>query len=279
MENIPLAQKISEEVLEDYKSRIIFEPLYPGYGNTLGNALRRVLLSSLPGAAVIAVKIKGAQHEFSTIEHVAEDVVEIILNLKQLRLRVFSDEPVKIFLRAKGERAVTAKDIEVNSDVEVVNKNLHIATLTSPKGELEMELTVQQGRGYVPTESRDKEKVELGAIIMDAIYTPIKNVGFKVEATRVGQRTDYDKLILEIETDGSIKPQEALKQATKILLEQLNWVDENIEESGRKKKVEKKEEAVEEAAEEVAEEVAAEDEETEDDSKAKKKRGRPKKED
>jgi DNA-directed RNA polymerase subunit alpha len=267
MENINLPQKISAESLgEANKERIVLEPLYPGYGNTLGNALRRVLLSSLPGAAVTSVKIKNAPHEFMTIDNVAEDVVDIVLNLKKLRLKVYSEEPVKIFLKASGQREVTARDIEANSDVEIVNKDFHIATLTDAKASLEMELTVAQGRGYLPTEARDKEKIEAGSILVDAIYTPVVNVGFKVEATRVGQRTDYDKLIMEVETDGTLKPLAAVQQATEILLQQLTWVKENI--GGSKAAAKAKEEAVE--AEEV-EEVAEED-------KAKKKRGRHKKE-
>src|SRR3989338_8356598 len=163
MESLLLPSKIHYSD-GDRKNLGVFtiEPCYYGYGTTLGNALRRVLLSSLPGAAVTAIRIKGAEHEFSTVEHVKEDVVEMILNFKQLRLKVFSEEPVRLKLHAQGEKEVTAQDIEPNSDVDIVSKDLHIATLTDSKAELEVEITVSQGRGYVSTESRDKEKLDIG---------------------------------------------------------------------------------------------------------------------
>lgn len=206
----------------DRVATLVVEPCYHGYGTTIGNALRRVLLSSLPGAAVTAVKIKNAQHEFGGIDGVKEDVLEIVLNLKQLRMRVFTDEPVRLTLTSKGEGAVTAKDIEATSDVEIINKDLHIATITDKKIELEMELFVGKGRGYVPTEERSKEKSELGVIAIDAIYTPIREVGFRVENTRVGQITNYDKLVMTIETDGTISPADALENSVKILLDHFN---------------------------------------------------------
>lgn len=193
------------------------EPCAQGYGTTLGNALRRVLLSSLSGAAVTAVKIKGAEHEFSTLPNVKEDVLEIILALKSLRLKLFSEEPVKLTLSVKGEKAVTAADFESDAQVEVVNPDLHIATLTDSGASLEMEIWVGPGRGYRTTEERGKEKLELGTIAIDALYSPVLNVSYKVEQTRVGEKTDYDKLVLRIETDGTVEPLDAVNQAVSIL--------------------------------------------------------------
>ena len=220
MEDILLPSKI--EIVpsdRDNESILVMEPFFHGYGHTVGNALRRVLLSSLQGAAVTAVKIKGASHEFQAIPNVKEDVLEIILNLKQLRLKVYSDEPVKLTLHAKGDKKVTGKDIQANSDVEIANPGLHIATLTDKTGELEMEITVAKGRGYVATEERGKERGELGTIAVDALYSPIRSVGYKVDDVRVGQVTNYDKLTLNIETDGTVDADEAIRQSAKILID------------------------------------------------------------
>jgi len=195
------------------------EPLYPGYGMTLGNSLRRVILSSLPGAAVTAVKIDGVTHEFTTIPHIKEDVVEIILNLKQIRVRSYSDEEQYLYLSFQGEGKVTAGHIQSSSQVEIINKDLHIATLDNSKARLEMELKIERGRGYVPVEKRDGERLQVGMIAIDAIYTPIKKVRYNVESTRVGQMTDLDKLIIEIETDGTITPKGALMTASDILVD------------------------------------------------------------
>lgn len=220
MEDILLPSKIEIIPSErDNESILVMEPFFHGYGHTVGNALRRVLLSSLQGAAVIAVKIKGASHEFQAIPNVKEDVLEIILNLKQLRMKVFSDEPVKLTLHAKGDKKVTGKDIMANSDVEIANPGLHIATLTDKSGELEMEITVAKGRGYVATEERGKERGELGTIAVDALYSPIRSVGYKVDDVRVGQVTNYDKLTLTIETDGTVDADEAIRQSAKILID------------------------------------------------------------
>jgi DNA-directed RNA polymerase subunit alpha len=194
------------------------EPLYSGYGMTLGNSLRRVILSSLGGAAVTAVKIDNVAHEFSTIEGVKEDVVEIILNLKQLRLRVYSDEPQFLMLTKKGKGPVTAADIKASSDVEIVNPELLIASIDSDGAQLGMEIKVEKGRGYVPVESREQEKLEVGMIAVDALYSPVKRVRYSVENTRVGQVTDLDRLLLEVETDGSITPLEAVTQAAEVLV-------------------------------------------------------------
>jgi DNA-directed RNA polymerase subunit alpha len=220
MEDILLPSKI--EILpgeRENESIMTMEPFFHGYGHTVGNAIRRVLLSSLPGAAVTAVKIKGAQHEFASLANVKEDVLEIILNLKQLRLKLFSEEPVKLTLSVKGEKNVTGKDFEANADVEVVNKSLHICTLTDKSAEFEMEITVAKGRGYVPTEERGKEKGELGTIAVDALYSPIRSVGYRVDDVRVGQITNYDRLTLNVETDGSVSAEEAIRHSAKVLID------------------------------------------------------------
>lgn len=217
-----------EETDKPSVAHIVVEPCYYGYGTTLGNALRRVLLSSLPGAAVTAVKIKGATHEFTTLEHVQEDVVEIILNLKKLRLRVFSQEEVKLTLEAKGEGSVTAGQITTSSDVEIINPELQLATLTDSKAKLEMEIIVSQGRGYIPVEERDHKKMELGCIAVDSIFTPVLNVGYKVDFVRVGEITNYERLTLTVETDGTILPIDALKHSTQTLLDHFNLILEGF---------------------------------------------------
>ncbi len=204
----------------------IFEidDIYPGYGVTLANALRRVMLSSLQGAAVTSAKIRNVAHEFSTLPHVKEDVVEIILNLKQLRFKLFGDEPVKINISAKGEGKVTAADIKPNSQIEVINVDFPIATLTNKNAELHIELIVEKGLGYLTVEQQSKVKKETGVIAIDAIFSPIRKVGYEVENARVGQRTDYNKIIFEIETDGSIEPEDALAQSSEILIKQFDAI-------------------------------------------------------
>jgi DNA-directed RNA polymerase subunit alpha len=192
------------------------EPLEAGYGMTLGNALRRVLLSSLPGAAVTSIRIEGVQHEFQDIPHVMEDVTDIVLNIKKLRLRSFSDHAVSMRLEVSGERIVTAADILAPSTVEIVNPDLYIATLDNDNAHLEMELVVESGKGYVPADS--KEDQPIGVIPIDAIYTPVQKVNYNVEHTRVGQMTNYDKIVLDIWTDGTIPPDEALRQSADILV-------------------------------------------------------------
>ncbi len=197
------------------------EGLHPGYGQTIGNSLRRVLLSSLPGAAITAVKIDGVAHEFSTIEGVMEDVVTILLNLKQMHFRLHGEGPQTITLSAKGEREVTGKDFETPSQVEVVTPDVYIAALSSPKSVLKLEATVEAGLGYVPVEGRTKEKVEVGTIMLDAAFSPVRHAKYDVENMRVGDRTDYNRLRLTIETDGSITAREALERAAAILVEQF----------------------------------------------------------
>ena len=192
------------------------EPLEAGYGMTLGNALRRVLLSSLPGAAVTSVRIDRVQHEFQDIPNVKEDVTDIVLNIKKLRLRSFSDHPVSMRLEVSGEHEVTAADIAAPSTVEIVNPELYIATLDNENAHLEMELVVEAGRGYVPADS--KEDQPIGVIPVDAIYTPVQKVNYTVEHTRVGQMTNYDKIVMDIWTDGTVTPDEALRQSADILV-------------------------------------------------------------
>jgi DNA-directed RNA polymerase subunit alpha len=199
---------------------ILIEPLPQGYGMTLGNALRRVLLSSLPGSAVTQVKIDGVSHEYSTIKGVKEDVVQILLNLKKVRLQIEGDKPVKLSIEAKGPKEVRAKDIEVPAGVKIVNPDLTIATLADNKTKFEVELTAEKGVGYVPVEGR--RGLGIGVIPLDANFTPITKVNYKVEATRVGQITNFDKLTFEISTDGTTNPAQAVKEAAKILTDYFN---------------------------------------------------------
>lgn len=198
--------------------------LYPGYGHTLGNSLRRIILSSLPGAAVTKVKIKGVDHEFSTITGVKEDVITLLLNIKRLRIRINTDEPQTLTLKAKGQKIVTGKDIEAPGQVEVLNPELHIASLTDKHAELDMELTVEKGLGYLPKETLHKDRVEIGAITLDAAFTPIKKANYEVENMRVGDRTDFNRLRLAIETDGTIAPKEALEKSIALMIEQLRAI-------------------------------------------------------
>jgi DNA-directed RNA polymerase subunit alpha len=195
------------------------EPLFPGYGMTLGNPLRRVILSSLPGAAVTGVKIEGVSHEFSTIKDIKEDVVDIILNLKQLCVKSHSDEIVSLRLSASGEGVVTAAKFEKNADIEIANPELVIATLDNKNAKFEMEVYIEKGRGYVPVEKRDGGKLGAGVIAVDALYSPIRRVRYNIESTRVGQMTDLDRLVIEIETNGVITPKEAMNQAAGILVD------------------------------------------------------------
>lgn len=213
---LPQIKKVKEE---DNRATFVIEPLYSGYGMTLGNSLRRVLLSSLSGAAITAVKIDQVAHEFSTINGIKEDVVEIILNLKKLRFKVFTDEPQTLYLAKTGRGKVTSNDIKVGADVEIVNKNQHIATLDNAKAKISMEIRVEKGRGYVPVEGRENEKLEVGMIAVDALYSPVLRVRYSVENTRVGHVTDLDKLIMEIETDGTISSLDAITRAAEILVD------------------------------------------------------------
>jgi DNA-directed RNA polymerase subunit alpha len=220
--SLPIPPKYTD--LGNNTGKIEIDGCYPGYGTTLGNSLRRVLLSSLPGAAATSVKIKGISHEFSAVPDVLEDVIQIILNLKKVRFISHSDEPVKLTLKEKGAKKITASQIQCPSSVEVVNQEASIATITDKKGDLELEIEVQKGLGYVPVEQQEREKKEIGLIAIDAVFTPVRRVNYSVENTRVGKRTDYDKIILEVETDGSISPQEAFLKAVEIIIEQYGSI-------------------------------------------------------
>ena len=205
-------------------NKAVFEiaPLYPGYGVTLGNALRRILLSSLVGAAITSVKIENVLHEFSTIPGVMEDVLDITFNLKRVRIKMDIEGPVELSLEAKGKREVRAGDIKKVTGVEIVNPDLLIATLTSSQAELRIMLTVEKGRGYSPAEERMKERVVAGEIILDAIFSPVTNAIYEIENIRYAERTDYNLLRLTIETDGTKKPEEAFYEAVEILQNQLS---------------------------------------------------------
>lgn len=213
------------------------EGLYPGYGVTIGNALRRVLISSQEGAAVTSVKIKGVHHEFSTIPGVLEDVITIILNLKKLRFKLFSEEPPKAILKIKGRKEIKGSDFELPSQIELVNKEAPVCTITDKKKELEMEIQIEKGIGYEPVERRKKEKLEIGVIPLDAIFTPIRNVSFRVENMRVGKRTDFDRLFLDIETDGTITPKEAFARASEILVKHFSLFGETYEKEKKGSKI------------------------------------------
>ncbi len=230
MQKITLPEK--PRIIKQEGNYAVFEirACYPGYGLTIGNALRRVLLSSLVGCAITSVKISGVSHEFSTIPGVMEDVIEIILNLKKVRFRMYTDEPVRLTLKAEGEGEVRASEIKVTNDVEVVNKDAYIATITDKNAKLEMEIKVEKGIGYMPAEQQGEGKREIGDIAVDAIFTPVKKVNYKVENMRVGKMTNYNKLILEIETDGSITPEEAFKKAARLLVDHYNLFREVIKE-------------------------------------------------
>ena len=230
------------KVVEQSENRAVFEidSLYPGYGVTVGNSMRRVLLSSLSGAAVTKVKIAEANHEFSVIPGVLEDVITIIQNLKRLRFRLHSEEPQVATLTIKGEKEIKASDLKIPSQLEIVNPEMLIATTTNSKATLSMEMEVSAGVGYSPLEERKEEKLEIGQIVLDAIFTSIRKVNFHVENMRVGKRTDFDRLFLEIETDGIITPEKAFSDAAQILVAHFSLFLES-------------EEVVEEVAEEKSE--------------------------
>ncbi|MEK7618847.1 MAG: DNA-directed RNA polymerase subunit alpha [Patescibacteria group bacterium] len=285
MDTISLPTKIeTSQGTKPNESLVTIEPLYPGYGHTIGVALRRVLLSSLEGGAAVAVKIKGVGHEFSNLPYVKEDVVDIILNLKRLRFRVFSQETVKLVLKVRGEKVVTGADVEGTTEAEIASPNAVICTLTNKNAQLEMEIFVKKGKGYLPTEAREKEKLEIGTIALDALFTPIRTVGLSVEDVRVGQMTNYNKVIMNIETDGSISAEDALKNACSILVEQFGAVGTLVAARSGATDESSSEETFDESSEEISpgEEEALSEEESGDDNsdgekKEPKKRGRPKK--
>ncbi len=264
MEQLSLSESIDIKETGENQADIIIGPAYPGYGNTLGNSLRRVLLSSLPGAAVTAVKIKGVTHEFTTIPGVKEDMVQVILNLKKLRFKLHDTEETKVTLKASGDGKVTGKDISLTSEVTLSNTDLVIATISDKSATLEMELTIKEGRGYQPVENLDKKESELGVINVDAIFTPIRNVNYRVENVRVGQMTNYDRIILSVTTDGTITPEEAVRYAAQTLVDHFAVIAKHGDTTKPEVAAEKKEDTAEAVVEEKEE-------------KPKKKRGRPKK--
>ncbi len=225
--SVPEASQYKEG--KDNTGTVEIPACFPGYGTTLGNSIRRVLLSSLEGAAITSVKIKGTSHEFSAIDGVMEDVVQIILNLKQINFKMHTDEKVTASLKVKGDGKVTAADIETSSDLDIVDGKQQIATITDKKTTLEMEFTIEKGIGYVPSNQYSDSERELGSIVIDAVYTPVTRVNYNVENMRVGKRTDYEKVTLEIVTDGSITPQEAFDKSVNILVEQFNALSDGGE--------------------------------------------------
>jgi DNA-directed RNA polymerase subunit alpha len=223
-------QIIEETTSSENRTKFIIEPLEPGFGYTLGNSLRRTLLSSIPGAAVTQIRIESVLHEFSTIQGVKEDVTDVILNLKELVLRSDSDEPVAIHLRVQGPKDVVAGDITVPTGVEVLNTDQHIATINK-KSRLDIEMVVERGRGYVSAERNKKGRDTIGVVPIDSIFSPVRRVSYAVEATRVEQMTNYDKLILDIETNGAITPKEAFAAAGRTLVELLGLVAQQSEDA------------------------------------------------
>ena len=221
--NIILPSKLSIIKEEGTKGVYEIDGLYPGYGHTLGNSLRRIILSSLTGAAITSLKIEGADHEFSVLDGVKEDVITILLHLKQVRFRLFTDEPQTVKLSIKGPKIVTASDIEVSGQVEVLSKDLYIAEVTG-KNTLSIEMTVQKGLGFVAKDTHQKTKTEVGMIAVDAIFTPIRRVSYEVENMRVGDKTNHNRLRMTIETDGTLTPREALEHAITIMVEQLQAI-------------------------------------------------------
>jgi DNA-directed RNA polymerase subunit alpha len=215
----PSKPRVDYAELSDTYGKFVIEPLNRGFGVTLGNALRRVLLSSIAGAAVTSVKIEGVLHEFSTIPGVTEDVTAIILNLKELTLRLHTDKPKLLRLEATGKREVTGADIQPDAEVDVLNPDLHVATLDRKDARVAMEIMVERGSGYVPAERHRKSEHVIGVIPVDSIFSPVQKVNFVVEDTRVGQTTDFDRLVLEVWTDGSIRPEEAVQEASRVLID------------------------------------------------------------
>ncbi|MCB9805899.1 DNA-directed RNA polymerase subunit alpha [Candidatus Nomurabacteria bacterium] len=219
---LPSKPKIIKE--ENFVGIYEIDGLYPGYGHTLGNSLRRIILSSLPGAAITEIKIKGVEHEFSTIDGVKEDVIAIILNMKKIRLLIHSDESQTLRLKIKGAKKVTAGDIEAPSQIEVMNPGFEIFEITDKNTEVDIEMKVERGLGYVPKEVIHKDRVEVGVITLDAVFTPIKRVNYEIENMRVGDRTDFNRLRLYVETDGTITPKEALEKSIETMINQLKSI-------------------------------------------------------
>lgn len=228
---LPSKPRIVKE--EDFNGVYEIDGLYPGYGHTLGNSLRRIILSSLPGAAVTSIKVDGVAHEFSTIKGVKEDVILILLNLKKIRIKMLTDEPQTLTLSLKGQKVVTAGDITVPGQIEVLNPEQYIMEVTDKNTSIDMEIRVERGLGYVPKEVHQKDKVDIGTIALDAVFTPIRRVNYEVENMRIGDRTDFNRLRLFIETDGTLTSKEALERSIEIMITQLKAIigfkEENLE--------------------------------------------------
>jgi len=239
--NIVLPSKPKIVLEKDSMGVYEIDGLYPGYGHTLGNSLRRIILSSLPGTAITHVKIAGVSHEFSTIPGVKEDVITILLNLKKLRLKTTTEESQNITLKIKGVKDITAADIKLPGQVEILNPEQHIASVTDKNAELDMELTVARGLGYVSKDVLQKERVDIGTIALDATFTPIRRVNYEVENMRVGDRTDFNRLKISIDTDGTITPHEALERSISIMITQLKAIVGFKEEEPVVSKAEEKE--------------------------------------
>ena len=219
---LPSKPKVISE--EGFSGVYEIDGLYPGYGHTLGNSLRRIILSSLPGASITQIKIDGVEHEFSTIQGIKEDVIAILLNLKRVRMRITSNEPVKMSLKAKGPKTITAGDIETPGQIEILNGEQEICTLADAKSSIDMELTVERGIGYMSREVIQKTRMDIGALALDAVFTPIRRASYEVEQMRVGDRTDFNRLRLFIETDGTLTPKEALEKSIELMINQLKAI-------------------------------------------------------
>ncbi len=238
-------------IVEEAGNKGVFEidGLYPGYGHTLGNSLRRIILSSIPGASITSIKIDGVSHEFQTMDGIKEDVIVIILNLKQVRFKMLSDEPQTVTLSVKGPKDVSASDIKTGGQVEILNGDLHIASVTG-KGNLNIEMTIEKGLGFIPKEAHQKDKVDIGTIAVDAIFTPIRRVSYEVENMRVGDKTNHNRLRMSIETDGTLSPREALSYSIETMIHQLKAIvdfKETEEEPVEKKASKEKEEEADES--------------------------------
>lgn len=233
---LPSKPKVIKE--ENMSGIYEIDGLYPGYGHTLGNSLRRIILSSLPGASITSIKIDGVSHEFSTISGVKEDVINLILNLKKIRFKINGDESQVVSLKVKGVKEVTAADLELPGQVELINSDVHIASLTDKNSNLNIEINIEKGLGYIPKDMFHKEKISAGTIAVDAAFTPIRRVSYEVENMRVGDRTDYNRLRVVIQTDGSITPRQALENSIEIMIRQLKSVigfkEETLEETTSK---------------------------------------------
>lgn len=227
MEKIVLP-KITEKKIDEKRSEFVIEPLYPGYGPTIGNTIRRILLSSLEGAAMTSFRVEGINHEFTSIPHVKEDMIELMLNLKEVNYKVFVDEAVTINLSKKGPGEVTAADFKANSNIEIVNPDVHLCNLDN-KANFELEVTVEKNRGFITVESSEDKSRELGRIMTDAAFSPVERVKLSIQNTRVGQMTNYDKLVLDVETNGTLEAKDAVISASNILIDHYKHIAFNVE--------------------------------------------------